>query len=139
MRTLTCSKMTATIERILCAHGLLQEFLRSEDFAVRIKNKPFMPLTIERHGSRVTLTHYFSQNGDLIPDPDMEFEMLSEHIWYPVAIQFATGAYRRAMEIRDGKKFVNPREVCEQIQFSRMWAQNLIDQGFQSGEVERIN
>lgn len=139
MRTLTCSKMTAAIERILCAHDLLEEFLKNEDFAVRIKCAPFMPLTIERHGSRVTLTHYFEQNGDLIPDPDMEFEIIADHIWFPVAIQFATGAYRRAMEIHDGKKVVNPREVREQIKFSHLWAQNLIDQGFQSGEAERIN
>ena len=69
----------------------------------------------------------------------MEFEILSEHVWYPVAIQFAIGTFRRAMEIRDGKKFINPREVREQIKFSAMWARNLIDQGFDSGEVERIN
>ena len=69
----------------------------------------------------------------------MEFEMISEHIWHPVAIQFATGAYRRAMEIRDGTKFVNPREVREQIKFSAMWATNLIVQGFHSGQVERIS
>ena len=139
MRTLTCSKMTAAIERILCAHDLLQEFLKGEEFAVRIKNEPYMPLTIERYGSQVTLTHYYVQNGDLIPDPDMEFEIVSEHVWHPVGIQFATGAYRRATETRDGKKFVNPREVREQIKFSGMWAQNLIAQGFDSGEVERIN
>ena len=139
MRTLTCSKMTAAIERILCAHNLLEEFLKSEDFAIRIKREPFMPLTIERQGSRVTLTHYFKQNGDLVPDPDMEFEMIANHTWSPVAIQFATGHYRRAMEIREGQQFVNTREIREQIKFFGMWARNLIDQGFDSGEVERIN
>jgi len=138
MRTLTCSKMTAAVERILCSHDLLRDFIASEDFAVRIANKPYMPLTIERHGNRVSLTHYFVQNGDLIPDPDMEFEIVTNHVWSPVAIQFSTGAYRRAMEIRDGKRFVNPRELRDQIKFSSIWAKNLIDQGFASGTAERI-
>ena len=139
MKALTCSKMTAAIERILCSHDLLQEFMTSEDFAVRISNPPFMPLTIERHGKMVSVTHYFTQNGDLIPDPDMEFEIVADHVWSPVAIQFATGAYRRAMENRDGKRFVSAREIRDQISFSGMWARNLIQQGFQSGTAERID
>jgi hypothetical protein len=139
MRTLTSSAMTASIERILCSHNLLTEFMASDDFAVRISKPPFMPLTIERHGNRISLTHCFSQNGDLVADPDMEFEIIADHIWSPVAIQFATGHYRRAIEIRDGKRFVNPREVREQIRFSGIWARNLIDQGYDSGEVERID
>jgi hypothetical protein len=139
MRTLTCSKMTAVIERILCSHDLLEDFMTSDDFAVRVTNPPFMPLTIERHANRVMLTHYFTQNGDVVPDPDMEFEIVADHIWSPVAIQFATGSYRRAMEIRDGKRFVNPREIRDQIQFSNMWAKNLTGQGFSSGKAERID
>ena len=138
MRILTCAKMTAAIERILCAHDLLQEFLKNEDFAVRIKNEPFMPLTIERHGNHVTVTHYLEQFGDKIPDPDMEFEMISEHIWQPVAIQFANGVYRRTIEVHDGKRFANPREIRAQIKFSGLWAQNLIQQKFHSGVAERI-
>lgn len=139
MRTLTCSQMKSAIERILRSHELLEDFQRNSEFAVRIKNGPYLPLTIERHESRITITHYFVQNGDLVPDPDMELEQLADGSWYPVAIQFATGHYRRAMEIREGKRFVNPREIREQVQFSRIWARNLIDQGFESGEAERID
>jgi hypothetical protein len=139
MRNFTCPAMTASIERILCAHNLLTDFMTSEDFAVRISNPPYMPLTIERHGKGVSVTHYYSQNGDLVPDPDMEFEIVTDHIWSPVAIQFATGHYRRAMELRDGKCFVNAREMREQIQFSRMWARNLTEQGFANGVAKRID
>jgi hypothetical protein len=96
MRTLTCSKMKSAIEWILCSHGLLEEFGWNPDFAVRIKNGPYLPLSIERHESKITVTHYVIENGDMIPDPDMEFELLSDGSWYPVAIQFATGSYHRA-------------------------------------------
>jgi hypothetical protein len=139
MRNLSCSKMKSAIEKILRGHGLLEEFREGSEFAVRIQNEPYLPLTIERHDSQITVTHYFVQNGDMVADPDMEFELVAGETWIPVAIQFATGHYRRAMEIRDGKRFVNPREVREQIQFSRMWAQNLAIQNFASGQAERIN
>jgi hypothetical protein len=131
--------MKSAIEKILNAHGMLEEFQQNPEFAVRIKNGPYMPLTIERHDSQITVTHYLIENGDMILDPDMEFERLADGSWFPVAIQLVTGHYARAMEIRDGRRFVNPRQVREQIQFSRMWARNLISQGFQSGTPERIN
>ena len=84
------------------------------------------------------LTTNQPQQGGLIPDPDMAFELLTDGSWYPVAIQFVTGHYRRASEIRDGKRFINPREVRDQISFSRMWAKNLLAQHFASGKAERI-
>ena len=122
MRTLTCSQMKSAVETILTSHGLIQEFQSNPEFAVRITNDPYLPLTIERHDSEVTVTHYIRENGDLIPDPDMAFEVLTDGSWYPVAIQLVTGHYRRASEIRDGKRFINQREVRDQISFSRMWA-----------------
>ena len=139
MKISTCATMTAAIERILCAHNLLEEFTWSEEFAVRITNAPYMPLTIERQGRSVTITHYFEQNGDLIPDPDMEFEIIADHLWVPVAIQFATGHYRRARETRDGQRFINPREAQDQIKFSKMWAKNLVSQRFDSSKAEKIS
>ncbi len=139
MRTLTCTQMRSVVERILRSHKLLEDFRRDSEFAVRITNQPYMPLTIERHGSRITVTHYFMQNDDMVPDPDMESEQLADGSWYPVAIQFATGSYRRATEIRDGKRFVNPKEARDQIQFSRMWARNLKGQDYGAGFAERID
>lgn len=130
MRTLTCSKMKSAIERILCSHGMLEEFQRNPEFAVRIKNEPFQPLTIERHDSQITVTHYIKENGDMIPDPDMELKIMNDGSWCPVAIQFATGHYRRAMQ--------SPQQFRDQISFSTMWAKNLISQRFDSGVAEKI-
>ncbi len=138
MRNTTCAAMTAAIEKILCSLGVLQDFMSREEFAVRISNPPFMPLTIERHRNRVVVAHLFEQNGDLVPDPDQEFEIAADHTWIPVAIQHAIGTYHRAIEIRDGKRYANVREYRDQIQFSRMWARNLIRQGFDKGTLERL-
>jgi hypothetical protein len=121
--------MKTTIEKILAAHGIIEAFNASEDYSVKIENKPYLDLCIEKHGIQVMITHYFEQNGDLIPDPDMEFEILNGE-WSPVALQLAIGIYYRAAEYRDGKRFVNPRQLREQRQFANMWARNLLSQGF---------
>jgi hypothetical protein len=131
MPTLTCSQMKSAIERILRSHGMLEEFLQNPEFAVRIKNEPFQPLTIERHDSQITVTHYFKQNGDMICDPDMEFKLMDDGSWCPIAIQFATGHYRRAMQ--------GPQQFRDQTSFSTMWAKNLISQRFDSGLAEKIS
>jgi hypothetical protein len=46
---------------------------------LKIENPPFMPLVIEAWGSpilgekrRISLAHYFEQEGDLIPGPEVE-------------------------------------------------------------------
>ena len=85
--------MKIAIEKILAAHGQLEAFLKGEEFSIKIANPPFMPLSIERHGKMITVTHYFEQNGDLVADPDVEFVDLGKLDWMPVAIQHATGHY----------------------------------------------
>ncbi len=123
-----CKQMKKVIEQILAKQGKLQKF-NSGEFHIRIKNEPYMDLVVERHDKQVTITHYFEQNGDLIPDPDQEFIIGADGEWYPVAIQFATGHYVRAREWRDGKEFINFRECVDQAGFSRMWARNIKAQG----------
>jgi hypothetical protein len=50
-------------------------------FHIKIENPPYMPLTIEGIGTgprklpAVSVTHYGEQNGDLMRDPEMCFEM----------------------------------------------------------------
>ena len=47
---------------------------------IKVENEPYMPLNVEllyQEGSKVVIAmgHYFEQNGDLVPDPDMEVEI----------------------------------------------------------------
>jgi len=124
-----CSAMKQVIEKIVEARDMLTQF-RSGDFHLRIENLPYQPLAIQRNGNSVCVTHYFVQNGDLIPDPDMEFLIGADGNWYPVAIQYSNGAYFRARWSDDGKQYVDRRQVMSQTSFANMWARNIKAQGF---------
>lgn len=126
--------MKTTIEKILAGLKLLDAFTSNEDYFVKIESQGYMPLSIEKHGSQIIISHYYEQNGDLVPDPDMEFEVI-EGEWSPVAIQHSTGHYYRAVEYRDGKRFVSRSQLRDQRQFARMWARNLLNQRFAEGKV----
>src|ERR1035437_8042859 len=112
--------MKTAIDKILKGLKLLDAFTSNEDYYMKIENQGYMPLSIEKHGAQITIAHYFEQGGDLIADPDMEFEII-EGEWSPVAIQHSTGHYFRAVEYRDGKKFVSRSQLRDQCQFARMW------------------
>jgi hypothetical protein len=139
MYNVICKSMQSAVTTILKAHHLHSRFEASSDFYVKIANEPYMPLSIEKHGKQVTLSHYFEQNGDLIPDPDMEFEIECNGDWYPVAIQFAIGTYRRCViEDESGRICINQLERLDQRRFSDMWAKNLKQQGFDKGIILKI-
>lgn len=133
MSKLTATTMKEVIEKILTSHGLIEQFNAREDFHVKIENEPYMPLTIEKHSRQVIVAHNYVQNGDLIPDPDMEFWIEQDGAWSPVAIQFATGHYRQCM---DGV-IINERERRDQVSFSNMWARNLKAKRFAEGRIIR--
>lgn len=129
--------MKNAVEKILRSLGKLNDFQNGQEFHVRINNGPYMPLVIERHGSMATVSHYYEQNGDSVPDPDMEFRILPDGSWLPVAIQHNTGHYSRAIFEKDGKEYVRIQALKELKSFARMWACNLLAQKFQSGQVVR--
>ena len=53
--------------------GGLLNFISSPNGYLKLKSQPYMDLTIERIGpDEISLTHYYEQNGDLVPDPDMQ-------------------------------------------------------------------
>ena len=128
--------MKSAIEAILKAHNVLSLFQTTVDYTVKIENEPFMALCIEKHGCMVSVTHYYEVNGDLVPDPDMEFEVKGDGTWMPVAIQQGDH-YRRAVEIQNGRRLVNLAQFSSQKAFSNLWARNLIAQGFSKGKLVR--
>ncbi|MGK5085802.1 hypothetical protein WDW37_21140 [Bdellovibrionota bacterium FG-1] len=139
-RTTQRTTMKSAIEKILTAHKQLDAFNTNEDYAVKIANEGYMPLSIEKHGKHVTVTHYFEQYGDLVPDPDMEFVDLGNSEWLPVAIQHSTGLYCRAAEqAASGNWLISKRAMRDLESFSRRWARNLLAQGFAKGELVRAS
>ena len=49
---------------------------------VTLKSEPFMDLHFEKSGENTfAMAHYFEQNGDLVPDPDMEIRVSRKREW----------------------------------------------------------
>lgn len=76
---------------------------------------------------RFSVAHNYKQNGDTVPDPDMEFWRGPDGNFYPVAIQMNTGHYSRAMEFGadDKPSKFSPRSQNELCQFVTMWFRNI--------------
>lgn len=124
--------MKAVIEKILKKNGKLGEFQTQSTFHFRAKSQGFMDLVIEKHGANmVSVSHYFEQNGDLIPDPDIQFYVDAQGEWHPWNITMSSGYYAPCLLIEGGVvKGKYPRSYKETKSFAAMWARNLKAQGF---------
>jgi hypothetical protein len=130
MNLQSAEQMKKVIHNVLEKRMKLSEFQVQEDFHLRIENDPFMPLVIERQGDHVSVTHYYSQNGDLVADPDLEFLVRNDK-WLPVGMQDYFG-YSRALlldhetnEIR-----INSTKYSSILSFTNSWARNIKAQGY---------
>ena len=136
-KTAPANSMKATIEKILEAHQQLAAFREHRHYSVKIASNGFMPLIVEKHGEQIVVAHCFEQNGDLIPDPDVEFVELGGD-WMPVAIQHSTGRYcRTAVKAPTGNWLISKLAMADLRSFVRIWARNLKHQGFASGTLLR--
>ena len=90
----------------------------------------FMQVVVERHtDQQFSVSHYYEQNGDLVPDPDMEFYRFETGAWAPVSITQQFG-FQRAIEMGDDGQPArfNPRVVRELCGFASMWMRNIKEQ-----------
>ena len=123
--------------------------LLGKDTAVRITVEGFMPLSIENIGNSaegnrlIAISHTGEQNGDLMRDPEMVFEI---HAWAdaPAAepLSFRNdymGILQEVYRTDDSgnKTHVNARLKQELKSFARMWFRNLKDQGFLGQDTHR--
>ncbi len=116
--------------------------LLGHETAVRLTVNGYMPLSVEHIGQSaegnrlIGICHYGEQNGDLMRDPDMVFEMYtyaSPDMAEPLS--FRNDYMGLMQEVyrydSDGKKtHVNARLKQELKSFARTWFNNLKDQGF---------
>ncbi len=89
----------------------------------------YMPVVIEKVGPRrYSVAHYYEQNGDLVPDPDLEF-VKNDGKWYPVAITQWCG-YRSAAETDENGQIVahSPQIYRDILEFARIMLVNIKEQ-----------
>ena len=81
----------------------------------------------------LSLAHYYEQNGDLVPDPEMEVMVdFANRTVEALSISQATGRHARVYE----GTTLNLREKREQNAFLGMWLLNLRRQGYRLKPAE---
>jgi hypothetical protein len=114
---------------------------------IRIDLEGYDRLCIEHVGPSLvdglvslSVAHYFEQNGDLMSDPEMTFDVNPgddkqfgwlSGTWRPSSItQSPLGVYREAVFLDGGRVMIRPRLIAELKEFARMWNRNIGDQGY---------
>lgn len=137
MKTLNHSA-TATFIRIL-------SLMKGKDH-LKLDNAPgaFMPLSVEflffrKFGSAIgkvySFAHYFEQNGDLVPDPDMTFLFIDPPAGtpstieltriYPLTFQTQIGFDEAMFQNDHGKWQYKPSSLADLVSFSNLWMKNI--------------
>jgi hypothetical protein len=111
----------------------------SEEGHVKIKNsKVFMPLCVEllynsEKYKMYSFAHYYEQNGDLVPDPDMCFFQNKENTSLIFAATFQNAIkYTEAIEMEQSGelKLLNNFEQNDLAYFANIWMKNIFEQQF---------
>ena len=105
---------------------------------VKIENGAFMPLSIEKIGQSphglpaISVCHYGEQNGDLMRDPEMCFEITPDGQFHPYYFRndYAGTEQEVYFCTEDGRKMIRPRLKKDLSAFARQWSANLREQGF---------
>ena len=123
-----------TVEQIIEAKGGMEALKANQ---IKIKNGGYMDLVIEYVGTGprglplISVAHYFEQNGDLMADPEMTFEISALGGLYPISYtQHSLGLYQVAIWTEEGKTYHKPRLSHQLAAFAKTWSNNLRMQGF---------
>lgn len=123
--------------------------LLGDDQAVKLVVAGYMPLTIERIGtstegrSLIALAHTGIQNGDVMFDPEIVFQLhVSGDLKAAEPLSFRNDYLGMNQEVYryndEGQAtHVDVRLKAELKSFARMWFRNLKDQGFFSPKAVR--
>lgn len=126
----TSKKMQAVVTRLADKHGL---DLTATEAYLRLDMPGFDRLVIERAGiNQVRVAHYFDQQGNLIPDPEIIF-FTGNSDWVPIKITQVIGGHRvYAVPTPDGQSVImtNPNRQADLASFVEMWAKNIKIQGW---------
>ena len=105
----------------------IEKFLQCKGY-LKLTSPGFMALTIEAlNWNEISLTHYYLQNGDLVPDPDMQIEIdFEKHS--ADAVTFQNCMIFQTVHLSSGG--TNLKLQKELNLFLHDWLKNLKAQGF---------
>ena len=130
-------KMKQIIEKLTQKHGIDVAQVGAH---LRLDMPHFDRLAIENIGKqRISVAHYFEQNGDLVAEPDVVFFVDAEGKWMPVEITQSMTGWTQYVHFDDsGTRIerVNTAGQADLAEFAQQWAQNLIDQGWLENGVK---
>ncbi|MBF4692320.1 DEAD/DEAH box helicase family protein [Fusibacter sp. Q10-2] len=96
---------------------------------MKLKASGFMDLVIETlYENRISLSHYYEQNGDLMSDPDMEL-IVDQNQKTLTAATFKQDNMAIYHEAYQGNELVNPDLEDELNNFLKNWLSNIVSQG----------
>lgn len=115
-------------QRIDAITGGVLKFITSPNGYLKLKQLGYMDLTIERlNANEISLTHYYLQNGDLVPDPDMQIEIdFKKHS--ADAVTFQNSLIFQTVHLSDGE--INSKLQKDLNLHLLYWLKNLKAQGF---------
>jgi uncharacterized protein YqiB (DUF1249 family) len=108
---------------------ILGGLLETMDFeSIKLESKGFMDLHIDKIGeNEISLTHYYKQNGDTCPDPDMQIKVHPEMKMIEALTYQDSFSYQ---EVYPKPGYVYPALKKQLNSFLRKWLINLTKQGF---------
>lgn len=103
-----------------------------ENHLILNNNSDFMPLHVEllynsTGGKVFSFSHYYKQNGDLVPDPDMTFLMNAEMPQFITPLTFQNAlVYDEVCTMKGNKWMINDRRrLKDLVKFANVWMQNI--------------
>jgi len=112
------------------------------DSYARFQAEGYMDLIVEVIGKKndkvlVSMAHYYQQNGDSVPDPEMEILVdFKYRMAHAISFSNAFGMVRSEFQEGDGGVLIDPRAKKENDAFLGKWLSNLKQQGFKLKAVE---
>lgn len=101
-----------------------EQDLRDESLFLTAQAEGFMPLTIERlPTNELAVSHTFTQNGDLMRDPEVVFLIDKDG-------QLQAQTIENPPMVLNGIELIGPRPISPRDNFLNLWADNIRSQGF---------
>ena len=111
---------------------LVNELVNPGDYKkIDNTNGAFMPVSVDyvwknKHGKVYAVSHYYTQNGDKMADPDMTFLVQEGNVFPMTYQQDGLGIYQRAIIADDEETLhFNPRLQRELVSFANTWMRNI--------------